>query len=117
MTNAIENIKKAREIISRDLLKGSDDYETGVEACDEAILELNPVIITCEYCDPKNLRAFVIDFNESVCADTDLHTSLYIEGKNLVIEQIDDEFIEHTHIAFPINCCPMCGRKLDEVEQ
>lgn len=114
MINAINNIKKAREIIARDLLKGSDDYKTGVQACDEAIAELQPV--ACEYCDPKNLRAFVIDFNESVCADTDLHTSLYIKDKNLVIEQIDDEFIEHTHIAFPINFCPMCGRKLDEEE-
>ncbi|WP_125707504.1 hypothetical protein [Companilactobacillus zhongbaensis] len=114
MTSTIENIKIARDIIERDLLKSSDDYETGVQACDEAIAELQPE--TCEYCDPKNLRAFVIDFNESVCADTDLHTSLYIEDKNLVIEQIDDEFIEHTHIAFPINYCPMCGRKL-EVEE
>ncbi|WP_125769532.1 hypothetical protein [Companilactobacillus furfuricola] len=113
--DVIEKMKTAREIIARDLLKGSDDYETGVQACDKAIAELQPE--TCEYCDPKNLRAFVIDFNESVCADTDLHTSLYIEGKNLVIEQIDDEFIERAHIVIPIKCCPSCGRKLYEVEK
>lgn len=52
MINAINNIKKAREIIARDLLKGSDDYKTGLQACDEAIVELQ--LETCEYCDPIN---------------------------------------------------------------
>lgn len=44
MTSTIENIKIARDIIERDLLKSSDDYETGVEACDEAIDEIKPVM-------------------------------------------------------------------------
>lgn len=62
MTNAIENIKIAREIISRDLLKGSDDYKTGVQACDDALNELEP--ISLEPFEPQEQTRIHLNDNE-----------------------------------------------------
>lgn len=43
---AIKQINIARDIIKRDLLKDSDDYKTGLAALDNAVVELQPVMMT-----------------------------------------------------------------------
>lgn len=111
MINAINNIKKAREIIARDLLKGSDDYKTGAQACDEAIMELKPVV--CEYCDPTNRKPFAFDFDD----DTDIDYTSWVEDNKIITDRIDNEWMDWERFKATVNYCPMCGRKLDEVEQ
>lgn len=111
MTSTIENIKKAREIISRDLLKSSDDYETGVQACDEAIVKLNPV--ACKYCDPTNRKPFAFDFDD----DTDIDYTSWVEGNKIITDRVDNEWMDWERFKATVNYCPMCGRKLEKTEQ
>ncbi|KRK64344.1 hypothetical protein FC72_GL000513 [Companilactobacillus tucceti DSM 20183] len=108
--SAVESMQIAREVISKNLLKTSGEYKRGMEACDEAIAELQ--LETCEYCDPMNSKPFGIVSDDS----SDINYTSVVIDENIITDRVENECMNWERFTTPINYCPMCGRKL-EVEE